>query len=95
MEDSDLTKIGYWPASMPLNKQRGVSHCVALPSILKSILRKKKNYENSNISQCKSIIFGKKSYKRNQNPLSYSSIMTISLRLSKGHQMPFGPALPL
>jgi hypothetical protein len=43
-----------------------VGHIVALPFTLKSILRKKKNYENSNISPCKSIIF-KKSSKRNQN----------------------------
>jgi hypothetical protein len=38
-------------------------HCVALPFFtLKSILRQKKNYENSNISvPCKNIIF-KKNY---------------------------------
>jgi hypothetical protein len=37
---------------------RGVSHCVALPFTLKGILRqKKKNYENSNISPSKNIIF--------------------------------------
>jgi hypothetical protein len=30
---------------------------LALPFTLKSILRKKKNYENSNISPCKNIIF--------------------------------------
>jgi hypothetical protein len=36
---------------------RDVLHTVALPFTLKSILRqKKKNYENSNISTCKSII---------------------------------------
>ncbi len=40
---------------------------VALPFTLKSILRQKKNYENSNISPCKNIFF-KKSSKRNQNP---------------------------
>jgi len=50
------TTIGYWPASMPLNKQ-GVCHTMGLPSTLKSILRQKKNYENANISKCKSIIF--------------------------------------
>jgi hypothetical protein len=43
---------------------------VALPFTLKNILRKKKNYENSNTSPCKNIIF-KKSSKRNQNPSRY------------------------
>jgi hypothetical protein len=38
---------------------RGVSHTVAMPFTLKSILRIKKNYENSNISPCKNIIFQK------------------------------------
>jgi hypothetical protein len=40
---------------------------MALPFALKSILRQKKNYGNSNISPCKNIMF-KKSSKRNQNP---------------------------
>ncbi len=35
-------------------------HIVALPFTLKSILRQKKNYENSNISPCKNIIFNSK-----------------------------------
>jgi hypothetical protein len=44
----------------PWKKTRGVSHFVALPFTLKiSILRQKKNYENSNISPCKNIIFFK------------------------------------
>jgi hypothetical protein len=48
-----------------------VTHIVALPFTLKSILRqKKKNYGNPNISSCKNIIF-KKSSKRNQNPSRY------------------------
>jgi hypothetical protein len=34
-----------------------VHHIVALPFTLKSILRQKKNYRNSNISPCKNIIF--------------------------------------
>jgi len=34
-------------------------HTLALPFTLKSILRQKKNYENSNISPCKNIIFKK------------------------------------
>jgi len=46
---------------------RDVSHTMTLPFTLKCILRQKKNYENSNISTCKNIIF-KKSFKRNQNP---------------------------
>jgi hypothetical protein len=43
---------------------------MALPFALKSILRQKKNYENSNISPCKNIVF-KKPSKRNQNPSKY------------------------
>jgi hypothetical protein len=34
-----------------------------MPFTLKSILRQKKNYENSNISPCKNIIFKKKTLK--------------------------------
>jgi hypothetical protein len=41
---------------------------VALPFILKSILRKKKNNENSNISPCKNIILKK-------NPLKETKIL--------------------
>ncbi len=37
--------------------KQGVCHTVALPFTLKSILRQKKNYGNSNISACKNIIF--------------------------------------
>jgi len=37
-----------------------VCNNVALQLTLKSILRQKKNYENSNISPCKNIIFKKK-----------------------------------
>jgi hypothetical protein len=44
-----------------------MSHC-GLAIYIKNYLKaKKKNYGNSNISQCKNIIF-KKSSKRNQNP---------------------------
>jgi hypothetical protein len=42
-------------------------HIVALPFTLKSILREKKNYGNSNISSYKNTI-SKKSSKRNQKP---------------------------
>jgi hypothetical protein len=41
---------------------------VAMPFTLKNILRKKKNYENSNISPCKNIIFKK-------NPLKETKIL--------------------
>jgi hypothetical protein len=53
----------------PSSKTRGVSH-MALPFTLKSILRPKKDYGNSNISSYKNIIF-QKSSKRNQNPSRY------------------------
>jgi hypothetical protein len=48
---------------------------MALPFTLKCILRQKKNYENSNISPCKNIIF-KKSPKRNQNLSRYYKSLT-------------------
>jgi len=48
---------------------------LALPFTLISILRQKKNYENSNISPCKNIIF-KKSSKRNQNLSRYYNSIT-------------------
>jgi hypothetical protein len=51
-------------------RKQGVCHTVALPFTLKSILRQKKNYGNSNNSPCKNIIF-QKSSKRNQNPSRY------------------------
>jgi hypothetical protein len=57
------------------HKKRGVSHAVALPFTLKSILGKRKNYENSNIPPCNNIIF-KISSKRNQNPSSYYNSIT-------------------
>jgi hypothetical protein len=43
---------------------KGVYHTAALPFTLKDILRQKKNYENSNISSCKNIIFKKSSQKK-------------------------------
>jgi hypothetical protein len=54
---------------------QGVYHTMALPFALKSILKQKKNYENSNISPCENIIF-KKSFKRNQNPSRYYNFIT-------------------
>jgi hypothetical protein len=41
-----------------------VCHAVALPFILKSIERQKKNDRNSNTSPCKNIIFKKSSRKK-------------------------------
>jgi hypothetical protein len=49
------------------NKQ-GVCHTVASPFTLKSILRQRKTYGNSNISPCKNIIFKK-------NPLQETKIL--------------------
>jgi hypothetical protein len=61
---------------MPKNcLKQGVCHTLALPYALKSILREKKNYGNSNISPLKNIIF-KKSFKRNQNPSRYYNSIT-------------------
>jgi len=37
--------------------KKGVPHCGLAIYILKGILRQKKNYENSNISPCKNVIF--------------------------------------
>jgi hypothetical protein len=55
--------------------KQGVCHTVALPFMFKSILRQKKNNENSIISPCKNIIF-KKSSKTNQNPWRYYNSIT-------------------
>jgi hypothetical protein len=56
--------------------KQGVCHTAALPFTLKKIFRAKKNYGNSNISPCKSIIFQKKSSKRNQNPSRHYNFIT-------------------
>jgi hypothetical protein len=55
--------------------KQGVCHNVTLPFTSKSICRQKKNYENSNISPCKSLIL-KNSSKRNQNPSRYYNSLT-------------------
>jgi hypothetical protein len=55
--------------------KQGVCHTAALPFTLKSSLMQKKNYENSNISPLKNIIF-KKSSKRSQNPSRYYNSIT-------------------
>jgi hypothetical protein len=54
---------------------------VALPFTLKGILRAKKNYENSNISPCKNIIFCKKFSKRNQTPLRYHNSIILMIEI--------------
>jgi hypothetical protein len=60
--------------------KQGVCYTVALPFTLKSILRQKKNYGNSNISPCKNIFF-KKSSTRNQNPSRYyNSIINLKFQ---------------
>jgi hypothetical protein len=56
-----------------------VTHSVALPFTLKSILRqkkKKKNHGNTNISPYKNISIFKKSSKRIQNPSRYHNSRT-------------------
>jgi hypothetical protein len=57
----------------PICNKGGVSHCGLAVYILKSILRQKKNYGNSNIiSPCKNIPnLQKQSSETNQNPSRY------------------------
>jgi hypothetical protein len=60
--------------------KQGVCDTVALPFTLKSNLRQKKNYGNSNISPCKNIIF-KKFSKRNQTPsIDYNSTTNLKFQ---------------
>jgi hypothetical protein len=61
--------------SKPPSATRGVSHTVALPFALQSILRQKKNYENSNTSPCKNTIFKKPSKK---TPKYFKDIITLN-----------------
>jgi len=51
-------------------------HTVALPFTLNNILKKKKNYGNSNISPCKNIIFRKSPIKETK---ILQDIITLSL----------------
>ncbi len=65
--------------SQQQQEEEGVCHTLwPCAFTLKSILRQKKNYGNSNISTCKNIISTKKSSKRFQNPSRYyyNSIIT-------------------
>jgi hypothetical protein len=69
-----------WTSSELLYNYTLASHSVALPFTLKSIWRQKKNYENSNISPCRNIIF-QKSFKRNENPSRlYNSITNLKFQ---------------
>jgi len=52
-----------------LQNKQGVSHVLALPFTLKSILRQNENYGNSNISPCKKYNLQKK------NPLKETKIL--------------------
>jgi hypothetical protein len=67
---SEATQFG---GSHNYKTKQGVCH--TLPFTLKSILRKKKNYGNTNISPCKNII-SKNPSKRNQNPSRYHNSIT-------------------
>jgi hypothetical protein len=71
----DLTRDSIYLSQQHLDPVKafiieGITSSVALPFTLKSILRQKKNYENSNISPCKNIS-SKKPSQRNQNPSRY------------------------
>ncbi len=69
----------------------GNKGCVTLwplPFTLKSFLRQKKNYGNSNISSCKSIIF-KKSSRRNKNPWGYYNSITNLLSFNTSQNIIF------
>ncbi len=50
-------------------------HIVALPFTLKSILKQKKNYGNSDISLCKNIIL-KENKRKEKNPSRYHNFIT-------------------
>jgi len=68
---------------------------VALPCTQKNILRQKKNYGNSNISPCKSIIF-QKSSKRNQNPSRYyNSITNLKFQHKPKHHLSKNPQIKI
>jgi hypothetical protein len=56
-------RLKEWSQNKP-----GLCHTMALPFTLKSILRQKKNNENSNISPCRNIIF-------KNNPLKETKIL--------------------
>jgi len=67
------------PSSHYSNVTRGVSHC-GLAIYITRYLNAKENYENSNISPCKTIIF-KKVLLKNQNPSRhYNSITNLKFQ---------------
>jgi hypothetical protein len=66
METKTTKKSAFYYHHSNINKvieeaKQGACYIVALPFTLKSILRQKENYESSNISPCKNIIFKKSS----------------------------------
>jgi hypothetical protein len=68
---------------------------MALPFTLKSILRQKKNYGNSNISPCENIIF-QKSSKRNQNPSRYyNSIINLKFQHKPKYHLSKNPHIKI
>jgi hypothetical protein len=52
-----LDSLEFRVTQMKPQVKQGMCHTSALPFTLKSFLRQEKNYENSNISPCKNIIF--------------------------------------
>jgi hypothetical protein len=60
---------------------RDVSDC-GVAIYIKKYLKAKINYENSNTSPCKNIIF-KKSSKRNQNPSRYYKSIITNLKFQQ------------
>jgi hypothetical protein len=64
----NITSKGYTHPPAEKKQKQGVCHIVLLSFTLKKYLKAKKNYENSNISPCKNIIFKKK------NPLKETKI---------------------
>jgi hypothetical protein len=61
LSDGTKSKMGstWFGGSRCEKLKQGVCHTVALPFTLKSVLRLKKNYGNSNIPPYKNIIFKK------------------------------------
>jgi len=66
---------------------------MALPFTLKSILRQKKNYGNSNISPCKNNIIFKISSESNQNPSRYYNSIITNLKFQHKPKHPLSKIL--
>jgi hypothetical protein len=67
----DDCHLGYINKKIPQKTHRGLAIYIK-----KYLIRQKKNYENSNISPCKNIIFKKKKKKKNQNFSRYHIYIT-------------------